>query len=130
MIVLFTFRTIQTKTLVKGRLAVFLYGAYFMLQETIMTHIFNILDCKTLQFDKENSESFLSNYLGIECYDDNHKFWIIFFLMPSLLIYAVLIPCSTIAFSFKKKSELATKNGILKYDYLMRQAFFKNSSVW
>lgn len=130
MFVLFTIKTIQTKKVVKGRLAVFLYGSYFLLQETIITHILNMLDCKTIQFDKNSSSSFLNNHFGMECYDENHNYWIIFLVFPSLFIYAFLVPLSTIVFSYYKRAELATTRGIIKYDYLMRQAFYKNSSIW
>jgi hypothetical protein len=106
------------------------YNIYFLFQQTILSKLLEILNCKNFQYDDINNNFFLKKYLGVECFNSNHIFWILCLVLPSILIFGIITPLSTICFSYKNKHLFQEKQNILKYDFMMRQLFYKHSSVW
>lgn len=113
-----------------SKLALYFYVSYFLLQQGILSKLFDLVNCETYNFDDIEHKDFLKNYLGIECYTKNHYFWISIMLIPGFFIYAILLPLSTLIFSYIKKKEKTTKSNIIKFDFLMRQFFIKFPSFW
>lgn len=109
---------------------IYFYLSYFILQQGILEKLLDLLNCENYKFDLVNEKSYLKNYLGIECFDNNHFKWIIFMIIPGLSLYALIVPLSTILFFYLKKSDFTSKINIIKYDFLMRQPFFYKSSLW
>ena len=107
------------------------YIAFFTLNQNIFSKLFELINCQSFTFDESSSESFLKNYLGIQCYDHFHFIWIFAIIIPFFIFYGLIVPASTIYFSYYKRNELKIESNIIKYDFLMRQMFiWKNSSLW
>jgi hypothetical protein len=123
---------IKTKHANFGRLFMIFYISYFVVQQELFTKLFEIINCEKFDFDENDKGYYLKNLLGIECYTNSHYIWIFILVIPSFAIYGFIIPLSTILIARLKRSKLNfKKSSILKYDFLMRQAFnHKNPSLW
>ena len=99
------------------------YIAFFSLNKSIFSKLFELIHCENFKFDDSREGNYLLNYLGIECYDNSHFLWIFLIIIPSFFFYGLLVPGSTILFSHYNKNELKSEINIIKYDFLMRQAF-------
>ena len=105
--------------------------SFIMLQQGIFSKLLEMIKCENFQFKEIESRSYLKNYLGIECFTNNHNFWLLFIIVPLILFYGAFVPFSTLLYSLYKKKELEAKENIIKYDFLMRQPFeYRNSSFW
>lgn len=102
-----------------------------MLQQTILSKLFELINCENYKFDDLNSQSFLKNYVGIKCFDENHYWWIFSLILPSFTFYAIFIPISATCFATIKKLNMGIRSNIIKYDFLMRQPYnSSNPSFW
>ncbi len=91
----------------------------------------DLTTCTTFQFDENFEKSYLSNYLGIECFDKYHYRWIVLVIIPCLIFYGVIVPISTMIFAYLNKEKINTPTNIFKYDFMMRQPFrSKEASFW
>jgi hypothetical protein len=107
------------------------YLAFFIFNETIFSRLIDVTACKSFEFDDNYTKSYLRNYLGIECFDDHHYFWIYFIIIPFFIFYGVLIPISILVLAYLKKDEIYQEKNVFKYDFMMRQPFqSKNASIW
>ena len=122
---------IKMKNIIISQILMNFYIAFFSLNQTIFSKLFELIHCENFKFDGYSEGNYLLNYLGIECYDNSHYLWIFLIIMPSFFFYGILVPTSTILFSHYKKNELKSERNIIRYDFLMRQAYsWKNSSIW
>ena len=107
------------------------YVAFFIMNQSIFSKLFELITCSSFQFDELSTENYLKNYLGIECYDNFHYLWIYLIIIPFLIFYGMIVPISTIIFAYKNKEELKIETNIIKYDFLMRQPYIsKYASFW
>ena len=122
---------IKMRKFILSQIIISFYIAFFSLNQSIFSKLFELINCKNFKFDEFSEGNYLLNYLGIECYDNSHYFWIFLIILPSLFFYGLLVPISTVLYSYYKRNELKSEINIMKYDFLMRQAYsWKNSSIW
>lgn len=129
-IFLFILSSIRDRSIKLIKIVNYFYASFFILQAGIVSKIFDFLNCTEFELDHNTTESYLQNNLGVRCYTEKHIIWILLMAVPSMLLYIIITPLSTIIFSFIKGKQIKTKQSILEIDFMMRKPFFKYSSFW
>ena len=130
MVLLTAFFTKKMKK--SSRFLVCLSTTIFLLQPMIIQSLLNILKCKNLYGDFY----FLADDLKILCYTEEHRSWIYFLVIPSLLIYALIFP---ILFMFKvywgikkfeNEYEFKERVGFLIHGFQKRIFYWEYILLW
>ena len=130
-IFLFIIIGIKKKRFMISQIFMNFFIAFFIMNQAIFSKLFELITCSSFQFDEDLKGEYLSNYLGIECYDNFHYLWIYLLIIPSFIFYGMIVPISTIIFAYRNKDELKIEENIIKYDFLMRQPYIsKDASIW
>ena len=130
-ILLFIIIGIKKKQFILSHIFINFYGAFFIMNQTIFSKLFELITCSSFQFDEFSKGQYLKNYLGIECYDNFHYLWIYSIIIPFFIFYGLIVPISTIIFAYRNRDELKVEKNIIKYDFLMRQPYSsKFASIW
>lgn len=132
-LILFFYSFLKIKYFKLANIIIYFYISYFILQQNIMAKIFDLLNCQNIIFndlEENDNRNFLKNHLGMECSSSDYYDWIYFMVLPGLIIYSLIIPLSILIFSYIKRKEFKKKITIIKFDFMMRQPYFCNSSIW
>lgn len=122
--------SIKSRSFDLSNLIAVFYLSYFKLQQNILSKLFELVNCKHFIFSETESSYNLANFVGIQCYSTEFYFYIFFLILPSLILYALIVPLSTILFSWLNRNDFKNKATIIKFDFLMRQPFYKYPSIW
>lgn len=111
---------IKRKTnIVKEMISCFFFSL-FLLSPTIFTSLFDLLNCK--EYDMGNYiKNFMYNYPENECYTNSYYNWIFFLVVPSLVIYALILPLTSLIYLFNIKNLLINNDKNYKdVEFLIR----------
>jgi hypothetical protein len=95
----------------------------FLMYPSLCKQIFSLLNCK-----KIGEKSYLAIDLEIECYSEVHNFYILWLVMPSMLVYLFGVPLFCGLMVRMNSSVLFTKRGRLKY--MMLTAGYRLETAW
>lgn len=99
----------------------------FIFQPNIFQNLFGLLDCKS--FEPQPGKSFIKNFLSEECFTNRYLIWIISFVLPTFLFYAVFEPITTLVYLYKNRRKLKNTNFLVNMSFLI-QGFDKTKFYW
>ena len=96
----------------------------FLLSSIINT-LADFVNCTTI-----NKEKFNVNFLTVQCtHDDNYLFWRNFFIFPSFIFYAFLLPIVAFIYMYKNRINIFKFEIFSKISFLLN-GYKKDSYYW
>ncbi len=98
---------------------------YYYFQPSITNALSDFLNCT-----KVGENYYLSNYLNEECTNNNrYLMWVLFLVLPSFVIYAIIFPGLAFFYMFLKRNKLYEGDVIYKVGFMLN-GFAKEKFYW
>ena len=105
----------------------------FLFQPNIVQSLFDILNCTHI-----SNVAYIYSEMKVVCYTDEYNEWIAFLVIPSLLIYVVVLPAyffrKILIGNYRKKTEknfdFMTKVGFLIHGFKKDFHYWENILLW
>ena len=97
----------------------------FLLHPTIVKSTFSLFECQYI----EDSDYKMKAYLGFDCYDSQHTFWIFILAVPSLIIWVVGIPLFAFIVLLYHRNNLES-GPVKRIFFVLYQGLKQNTFYW
>lgn len=97
----------------------------FLLQTTILQSLFNLLKCNKIS----DNNYFISDELLIPCYTKEYNKWIYYLVLPSLIVFVIIIPSFFLIKIWHGKKNLNNEEFNKKIGFLIH-GFKKSTYYW
>ena len=97
--------------------------AYFL--SSIINSLADFVNCTTI-----NQEDFNVSYLLVQCtHNDYYSFWRNYFILPSFILYSIILPFVAFVYMYKHRMELFEFDVMTKISFLLN-GYKRESFYW
>ena len=97
----------------------------FLLSSIINT-LADFVNCTTI-----NNEDYNVSYLTVQCTNnETYLFWRSFYIIPSFIFYALLLPIIAFVFMYKNRKKLFQLDVVSKISFFLMNGYKRESYYW
>jgi len=98
---------------------------FFLIHPYITKSAFSVFSC----FDIDGEGQYLVNDLQIECWNNDHVFYILVLAVPSVIVWVLGVPTLVLYIISKRKEDLHKLNNRIKFGFIFN-GFHKRTYFW